>query len=88
MAQVEERIAVLEAEKMQLKEDVDQLYTFFREHMEKEEDYQRLNMSEIHAINNKLDSQKSFVGGIITAVSGIWAIGVVIAGWFLLDHKG
>jgi len=77
-----ERIAVLEAEKSQLKEDVDRLYEFFRKHMETEERNQLAMVRELADLNLKIDKKWSFVGGVVMAVSGLWGIAMLVLGWF------
>ena len=69
----EERIAVLEATVERSQKDVQELfqmnrdlYTFIREHMEKEED-------RIDEIMKALTSYKGTIGGVILAFTGISA---------------
>ncbi len=70
---LEERMAVVESENKRTKEDVDTLYKFIRDHMEKEERVTAGIQKSINEINILFSKQRSFVGGIVFTVSGVWA---------------
>lgn len=68
---INERLAVLEARQSRTETDVTELFKFFRDHMEKEEQMNDQFLALIADINQKLNSQKSFWAGMLFAFTGI-----------------
>ncbi len=90
---MKERLAVLESEMRRTRNDVDRIFSLIREQIKNETSFQKKYlekmsqlMGKINSLENKINNQRSFVGGIIFAVSGMWAIGAAIAAW--LFSKG
>jgi len=77
----DERIAVLEAKLERNELDITKLFDFIRQHMEQEEKDRVIFLSKLGRIDNTIKNQKSFVGGIVFAVSGAWVVGCAVAYW-------
>lgn len=74
MTEITERVAVLEAGMIRNQKDITEIFKVMREHMEKEEADRVVMIDLISDIKQRQLSQKSFVGGIVISVSGIWAV--------------
>ena len=83
----DERIAVLEAKLDRNERDVTNLFDFIREHMEREEEDRVKFLGHFNELESKLDRQKSFIGGVIFAVTSLWAIITSII-YFFVKIKG
>jgi len=86
---MKERVAVLESKMVRVSSDVDKIFLLIRKQIQNETIFQKKYMIEmskligkIGALKSKIDSQRSFVGGIIFAVSGMWAVFLTAVGWF------
>jgi len=63
--------------------ELNELYTMLRKHMAKEEEQRQELIGLISNLSSRLNSQKSFWGGIVFTVGGLGAVIVVVAKWFL-----
>lgn len=62
-----ERLAVLEEQHERLQKDIEELFKFIREHMEKEED----RWKDIH---DTLTKWKGFIGGALFIITALWGV--------------
>lgn len=90
----DERIAVLEAKLDRNEKDITNLFDFIRDieeiiraHMEKEENDRGQLIDRLSGIENGINKQKSFIGGVIFSVTSLWAI-ITSAIYFILKIKG
>jgi len=79
----EERIAALEAKLDRNERDITALFKVIRDHMNREDDHNKILLSHISKIESRMDKQKSFVGGIVFTVSSLWFVIAAIGAWFL-----
>ncbi len=70
-----ERLAIVETEHKNLKDDMQMLFKFHREHMKKED----ARWEDIH---EHMIKQKTFVGTVIFITSALWAGGIAILSVF------
>jgi len=82
MKDISERVAVLESLSERNQSDITNLFALIRTHMEKEEEDRKELKGMITGIISVQSRQKSFVGGVIFAVSAIWAFAAAV--WTLL----
>jgi len=81
----EERLAVLEAKLERNEKDITALFKLIREHMKKEEQDRLEFLAKVNETNELLAKQKSFVGGMVFAISSVWAvIALAIVGFIKL----
>lgn len=71
---VEERLAVLEQIAKDNKEDIDELFSVIRRHMEQEEKDRIVLMKQLNDLTIADAKQKSFVGGIVFTITAVWAL--------------
>jgi hypothetical protein len=55
---MEERMAVLESEQKRDKEDIDRLFEFLRDHMEREDEDREAIIERFHGLSKKMDTQE------------------------------
>jgi len=77
----DERIAVLEAKLERNETDITKLFDFLRDHMEKEEHDRAEFLKMLAEIDTVIKKQKSFLGGVVFAISSVWAIVTGILYW-------
>ena len=80
-------MAVLEAKLDRNEKDITKLFDFIRDHMEREERDREKFLSQLTAIKTTITTQKSFVGGVIFAVTSLWAV-ITFAAYWVLKSKG
>ena len=85
-----ERMAVMENELKHYKEDVSNLFKLVREHIQKDNEHivksdsdRQEMMKVIAAIRTENTKNKSFIGGVVFAATGMWAVITTAAYWFL-----
>jgi len=88
MSSNEERIAVLESLAKRQNLDISALFTALRDHMDKEDRDRKELMENIAEIKDSQHRQKSFVGGVIFAVSSVWALLLGALAFFKVGHTG
>jgi len=77
----DERIAVLEAKLERNEIDITKLFDFLRDHMEKEEKDRHEFLEKLGDIDLMIKKQKSFLGGVVFAISSVWAIVTGVLYW-------
>lgn len=77
----DERIAVLEAKLERNELDITKLFDFLRDHMEKEEKDRAEFLEKLGDIDTIIKKQKSFLGGVVFAISAVWAIVTGVLYW-------
>ena len=83
----EERLAVLESKLDRNEKDITKLFDFIRAHMDREERDRADFLDQLTAIKTTINTQKSFVGGMIFAVTSLWAV-ITFAAYWMLKSKG
>jgi len=82
MLKVERDVAINGQMSKTHRNELDELFVLFRDHMEKEEEQRQELIGLISGINAELGKQKSFWAGITFAISAIWFVGLAVWHYF------
>lgn len=73
MSEINERVAILEARMERMESDIMGLFDIIRKHMEHEDKVTDEIRDSINEIATTQKTSKSFIGGVVFVVSGLWA---------------